>query len=63
MLSQAELSKISGVTAAQISRLENGMHSAQARTVRKLAKALKVKPQDLVGDERQGRGGQRLEVH
>jgi transcriptional regulator with XRE-family HTH domain len=46
-LTQIELSKISGVSRATIARLEAGTHGAYRGTVGKLARALKVKPQDL----------------
>jgi hypothetical protein len=45
-----ELSKISGVGRATIARLENDPdHGAYIGTVRRLAKALKVKPHELEG--------------
>ena len=47
-LTQIELSKISGVSRATIARLEAGTHGAYKGTVAKLARALKVKPHDLV---------------
>ena len=46
-LTQIELSKISGVSRTTIARLEAGTHGAYKGTVGKLARALKVKPQDL----------------
>jgi transcriptional regulator with XRE-family HTH domain len=46
-LTQIELSKISGVSRATIARLEAGTHGAYKTTISKLARALKVKPQDL----------------
>ena len=46
-LTQIELSKISGVSRATIARLEAGTHEAYRSTAKKLAKALKVKPQEL----------------
>ena len=49
-LTQIELSKISGVSRATIARLEAGTHGAYRNTVSKLARALKVKPQDLTED-------------
>jgi transcriptional regulator with XRE-family HTH domain len=46
-LSQVELASRSGVTQAAISRIEGGA-SAQYETMRKLAQALEVKPQELM---------------
>ena len=46
-LTQIELSKISGVSRATIARLEAGTHGAYKTTISKLARALKVKPQEL----------------
>ena len=48
LLTQAELSRLSGVGTNTLSRLENG-GEATARTVRRLARALKVSPYDLTG--------------
>lgn len=44
---QDQLAQMAGVRQATISRLENGMHQAMASTVRKLAAALEVTPDDL----------------
>ncbi len=43
-LTQAELAQKAGITEAQISRLESGLHLARISTVRKLAAALNVEP-------------------
>jgi transcriptional regulator with XRE-family HTH domain len=48
--SQMELSEISGVSRATIADLELGKRGARPRTRRKLAKALRVDPWELVGD-------------
>jgi transcriptional regulator with XRE-family HTH domain len=48
LLTQAELSRLSGVGTNTLSRLENG-GEATARTVRRLARALDVSPYDLMG--------------
>ncbi len=48
MLSQEELSKITGVGRATISNLETEERKAQPRTVRRLAEALGVEPRDLL---------------
>jgi transcriptional regulator with XRE-family HTH domain len=48
MLTQMELASLSGVSRAAIAALEKGHRTAQPGTVRKLAKALKAKPEDLV---------------
>ena len=46
-LSQSELAKEAGVTATTISRIETGKREPLRRTIRKLAKALEVKPGDI----------------
>jgi transcriptional regulator with XRE-family HTH domain len=48
-LSQEELSDHSGVSRATIADLEAGNRGAQPRTIRKLAEALGVEPEDLYG--------------
>ncbi len=48
LLTQAELSGLTGVGTNTLSRLENG-GEATARTVRRLARALDVSPYDLTG--------------
>jgi transcriptional regulator with XRE-family HTH domain len=46
-MTQAELSAASGVSRQTISEIENGHGDTRPSTVRRLAKALRVKPQDL----------------
>jgi DNA-binding XRE family transcriptional regulator len=46
-LSLTDLERISGVNRTTINRIENGKRKAMARTVRKLAKALQVKVEEL----------------
>ncbi len=48
MMTQMELAKRSGVSRASIARLETTDTKATPRTARKLAEALRVKPQTLV---------------
>ncbi len=48
-LSQEELRDLSGVSRATIADLEAGKRGAQPRTIRKLAEALDVEPDDLYG--------------
>jgi transcriptional regulator with XRE-family HTH domain len=48
-LSQAELAKSSGVTKLTISRIEHVGIRARMSTIRKLSAALKVKPEELIG--------------
>ena len=48
VLSQRELSRMTGVAFDTISRLETGKQRAQPKTVRKLARALGVEPRDLI---------------
>jgi transcriptional regulator with XRE-family HTH domain len=47
-LSQEELSERSGVGRATISRIERGETGARGRTLRRLAKALRVGVEELV---------------
>jgi transcriptional regulator with XRE-family HTH domain len=48
-LTQLDLAQKAGITPTTISLLERGRTEARPPTVRKLAKALGVKPQDLMG--------------
>jgi transcriptional regulator with XRE-family HTH domain len=48
MISQEELSRMTGIGRATISNLENEERSAQPRTIRRLAEALGVEPRDLL---------------
>ena len=59
-VTQAELAERTGLTEATISRIENGQHRPRISTVRRLAEALGVKPEDLVewdgnGAEKEGK--------
>jgi transcriptional regulator with XRE-family HTH domain len=47
-VTQAELAERAGMTEATISRIENGLHRPRISTVRKLASALGVPPEELV---------------
>ncbi len=47
-LTQEELARISGVSRVSIARLETGATRAKPETARKLARALKVEPEELV---------------
>lgn len=48
-LTQDELHKLTGLTISTISRIENGhCDGMQVSTIEKLAKALKVKPAELL---------------
>lgn len=46
-LTQAELAQAAGIHAISLSRIETGLVQPNIRTIRKLAKALNVKPQDI----------------
>ena len=46
VLSQRDLSRITGVAFDTISRLETGKQQAQPKTIRRLADALGVEPRD-----------------
>jgi transcriptional regulator with XRE-family HTH domain len=48
VLSQRELSRMTGVAFDTISRLETGKQRAQPKTVRRLAKALGAEPRELI---------------
>ena len=50
-LTQVELSLISGISRATIADLEAGKRGAYRSTVKKLARALKVKPRVLMEGE------------
>jgi len=47
LLSQRELAKISGLNKATVMSLENDQYRANFGTVRKLAAALKIEPEEL----------------
>jgi len=47
-LSQQELTDLSGVSKANISRIETGLQAPRAATVRRLATALNVPTEDLI---------------
>ena len=49
--SRSELAEKAGVSPATISTLEDDNHPAQRRTIRKIANALGVDPQELVSEE------------
>jgi transcriptional regulator with XRE-family HTH domain len=51
VLTMEELAKKASVGRNTIWRLEHGVMGAQPRTIRKLAKALDVEPEDLVKTE------------
>ena len=51
VMTQEELAERSGVAEATISRLESGLQDARISTVRKLAAALQVEPQELIASD------------
>jgi transcriptional regulator with XRE-family HTH domain len=51
LLTQVELSKITGVAQDSISALETGKREAHPGTIRKLAKALGVDPTELIKEQ------------
>jgi len=57
-MTQAELADKAGMTESTINRLEQGVQAPRISTVRKLAKALDVKPEELIewvsGDDAPG---------
>jgi transcriptional regulator with XRE-family HTH domain len=50
-LSQKELGEVARVSSGTVYRLENGLRGAYPGTVRKLASALGISPEDLVGSK------------
>ena len=50
-LSQREVATRAGLAAATVNRVENGLQPARPSTVRKLADALGVTPDDLMGPD------------
>lgn len=49
-LSQADLAQLAGVDRVTINQLEVGRHRPRPSTIRKLASALQLEPQDLFRD-------------
>jgi transcriptional regulator with XRE-family HTH domain len=52
LLTQLELSKMTGVAQDSISSLETGKREAHPGTIRKLAEALGVEPKELIKEQR-----------
>lgn len=50
-LSQYELAEKAGLKYSTVNRIENGKEYPRPKTVRALAKALKVDPRELMGDD------------
>ena len=55
VLTQEGLAKRSGVTEATISRIESGQREARISTVRRLAEALGIAPEELVEEPSGGK--------
>ena len=51
LLTQVELSKMTGVAQDSISALETGKREAHPGTIRKLAKVLNVEPKELLKEQ------------
>jgi transcriptional regulator with XRE-family HTH domain len=51
LLTQAELAERVAMTVGTINRIERGVHDPRFSTIRKLAAALDVTPDDLIVDE------------
>jgi transcriptional regulator with XRE-family HTH domain len=47
-LTQRELAEKAGLTLSTVNELDQGIHDARISTLRKLAKALDVEPEDLI---------------
>lgn len=56
LVTQEELADRSGMTRANISRLENGLQRPRISTARKLAAALGVEPEELIDWEAEDEG-------
>jgi transcriptional regulator with XRE-family HTH domain len=50
-MSQAELSKVAGVSPAHLGRIERNEHDPHLSTIRKIAEALSVDPSELVDEK------------
>ena len=50
-MTQEELAHEAGLSMMTLSRIERGESEPRASTLRKLAKALEVKPRDLFGED------------
>jgi len=55
LITQAELAEKSGITISTLSRLENGLQQARISTVRKLALALGVNADEILGEPDEGK--------
>ena len=50
-MSQADLSKVAGVSPAHLGRIERNEHDPHLSTIRKIAEALDVDPSELVDEK------------
>jgi transcriptional regulator with XRE-family HTH domain len=50
-MSQADLSKVAGVSPAHLGRIERNEHDPHLSTIRKIAEALGVDPSELVDEK------------
>jgi transcriptional regulator with XRE-family HTH domain len=50
-LSQRELAALAGLSVTTVNRIETGQHKPMPRTVRKLAEALGVTPEELLTEQ------------
>jgi transcriptional regulator with XRE-family HTH domain len=50
-MSQAELSRVAGVSLAHLGRIERNEHEPHLSTIRKIAEALGVDPTELVDEK------------
>jgi len=50
-LSQHELAKLTGLAYSTINKIENHREQPRPKTIRALAKALKVDPKELMGED------------
>ncbi len=57
-VTQAELSARTGIAEATLSRIENGLQRPRISTVRKIAEALGVRPEELVDWEAEPEDGE-----
>lgn len=48
VLTQAELASLAGISELSVHKIETGQQEPRPATIRKLARALKIKPADLI---------------
>jgi len=54
VLTQKELANLAGISPLSVMKIELGDQQPRPKTIRALAKALRIKPQDLLDDDEEG---------